>query len=195
MVGTEGPTIFPLGITNFVSVPNGNPPAFENSLAVADKRLFEPGYHLAGFVFGMTAFDIVVWESHVKRILARHEVDGNKVSARARVGVIIPSITVIPVLIPGTTIVGHWVIAARPLADPENCSYDANSPGIPTRSAAQACAASHQRRSREVARAIAGKHGFCRRHDDFGFDFEKRVFAELHRVLRKVCAALVLRLR
>src|SRR5262249_38700194 len=81
MVSTERSTILPLSITNSVSVPNRNPPAFENSLAVADKRLFEPGYHLAGFVFGMTAFDIVVRESDVKRILARHEVEGNKVSA------------------------------------------------------------------------------------------------------------------
>jgi hypothetical protein len=39
--------------------------------------------------------------------LARHEVDGNKISARARIGVIIPSIAVIPVLVPGTAIIGQ----------------------------------------------------------------------------------------
>ena len=102
-----------------------NPSAFENGLAIANKRLLKPRDHLARFVFGMTAFDIVVGKSDVERILARHEVDRNKISAGTGVRVIVAAIAVVPGSVPGAAIVGHRVIAARALADPEDRRDDA----------------------------------------------------------------------
>ena len=85
-------------VTNFVSVTNRNPPDFENSLTVANKCLFEPGYHLAGFVFGMSAFDIVARESHIKGFWRGTKLTGIKFLREPRSGVIIPSIAVIRIL-------------------------------------------------------------------------------------------------
>src|SRR5271165_1922994 len=131
-----------------------NPSAFENGLSIANKRLLKPGNRLARFVFGMTAFDIVVWESDVKRILARNKVDRNKISARTRLRVIVASIAVIPVLIPGPAIVGHRVIAPRALADPEDRRDNAEPPRIPSWSSTQCGTSAHQRRSSQVARTV-----------------------------------------
>jgi hypothetical protein len=78
----------------------------------------------------MTAFDIIVRESDVKRILAGNEVDRNKISAPSRVRVIVASIAVIPVFVPGAAFVGHRVIAPRALADPEDRRDNAELPGI-----------------------------------------------------------------
>src|SRR5260370_37337633 len=98
VIRTEWSAIFPLGVTNFVSVLDRNPSVLENSLSIASKRLLEPGNHLGCFVFGMTALDIVVRESKVKRILARNEVDRNKISPRTRVRIIVASVAVVQYL-------------------------------------------------------------------------------------------------
>ena len=85
----------------------------------------------------MTAFDIVVRESKVKRILARNEVDRNKISARTRVRIIVASVAVVPVFVPGAANIGHGVIAPRALADPEDRRDNAAPPGIPSWSPTQ----------------------------------------------------------
>src|SRR5260370_3127474 len=119
VIRTERSAIFPLGVTNFVSVLDRNPSVLENSLSIASKRLLEPGNHLACFVFGMTALDIVVRESKVKRILARNEVDRNKISALTRVRMVVASLPVVPVFLPGAANIGHSTIAPTSLAHPE----------------------------------------------------------------------------
>ena len=106
-----------MGVTNLVSVPDRNPSVLENSLSIAGKRLLEPGDHLGCFVFGMTALDIVVRESKIKRILARNELDRNKISPRTRVRIIVASVVVVPVSVPGAASIGYGVIALRALAD------------------------------------------------------------------------------
>src|SRR5260370_41834706 len=118
VIRTEWSAIFPLGVTNFVSVLDRNPSVLENGLSIASNRLLEPGNHLGCFVFGMTALDIVVRESKVKRILARTEVDRNRISPRTGVRIIVSSIAVVPVFVPEAAIIGHGVIAPTPLADP-----------------------------------------------------------------------------
>src|ERR1700730_5500363 len=107
-----------------------NPSVFENGLSIANKRLLEPGNHLACFVFGMTAYDIVVRESKAQRILARNEVDRNRISARTRVRIIVASVAVVPVFVPGAASIGHGVIAPRALADPEDRSDNVAPPEI-----------------------------------------------------------------
>src|SRR5258705_13049150 len=99
--------IYRLGVTTFVSVVDRNRSVFKNGLSIANKRLLEPGNHLACIVFGMTAFDIVVRESKVKRILASNEVDRNKISARTRVRIVVASVAVVPVFVPGAANIGH----------------------------------------------------------------------------------------
>jgi hypothetical protein len=110
---------------------NRNPSVFENSFSIANKRLVEPGDHSAGFAFGMTAFDIVVRESKIKRILARHELDRNKISAHANVRIIVASVVVRPVSVPGAAKIRHRVMAPWTLADPENRRDNATLPAIP----------------------------------------------------------------
>jgi hypothetical protein len=60
VIGPERAAIFPRGVTDFVTVTDSEPSAFENSLAFTYKRLLKLGNHLAGFRFCATAFDIVV---------------------------------------------------------------------------------------------------------------------------------------
>src|SRR5271157_4893381 len=139
-----------------------NPSAFENGLSIANERLLKPGNHLACFVFAMTVFDIVIRESDVERILARNEVDRDKISARTRVRVIVPSIAVIPVFVPGATIVGHRVIAARTLADPEDRRDNAEPPRIPSWSSTQCDTSAHQGRSSQVARTVTREYSLGR---------------------------------
>jgi hypothetical protein len=79
----------------------------------------------------MTAFDIVVRESKIKRILARHELDRNKISARTNVRIIVASVVVRPVSVPGAAKIRHRVMASWALADPENRRDNATLPAIP----------------------------------------------------------------
>jgi hypothetical protein len=137
VIRTEWSAIFPLGITNFVFVADRNPSVFENGLSIANKRLIKPGNYFACLVFGMTVFDIVVRESHVKRILARNEVDRDKIPPRTRVRAIVAPVVVIPVPVPGAAGIGNWVVAPGALADPEDGGNNADPPGIPSRSLTQ----------------------------------------------------------
>src|SRR5260370_190023 len=151
-------TITPPSLTSSSSGWDRNPSAFENGLAIGNKRLLEPGDHLARFVFGMTAFDVVVGKSDVERILARHEANWNKIPAGSGVGGIVAAIAVIPGPVPGAAIIGHRVIAARAFADPEDRRDNASLPRIPSRSSAQGCTPAHQRRSSHVARTVTSEH-------------------------------------
>src|SRR4029077_2509087 len=51
MIRAERATIFPLRITNSISVSNRDPPTLENGLALANKSLLEPWNHLARLRF------------------------------------------------------------------------------------------------------------------------------------------------
>src|SRR6516162_8426113 len=144
MIRAERAAIFPLRITNSISVSNSDPPTLENSLAVASESLLEPGNHLIGFRFGVTAFDIVVRQSGVKWILARHKIQRDKISAIGRFGVVITSIAEIPIPVPGTPVIRNRVIAARALANPEDRSYDAEFPRITAGTATQSRSPAHQ---------------------------------------------------
>ena len=139
VIRTEGSAIFPLGVTNFVSMMDRNPSAFENGLSIANERLLKPGNHLACFVFAVTVFDIVIRESDVERILARNEVDRDKISARTRVRVIVPSIAVIPVFVQelrslgtGLLPLGRWPIQKIVVIMPSLQGYR---PGPPLKAA------------------------------------------------------------
>jgi len=92
----------------------------------------------------MTVFDIVVRESDVKRILARNEVDRDKIPARTRVRVIVTPVVVIPVFVPGAASIGNGVIAPRALTDPEDRRNNAEPPGIPSWSLTQSGVSAHK---------------------------------------------------
>jgi hypothetical protein len=121
-----------------------NPSVFENRFSIANKRLVEPGDHPAGFAFGMTTFDIVVRESEVKRILARDELDRNKISARSGVRIIVAPVVVGPVSVPGAAKIRHGIMAPWALSDPENCRDNATLPAIPSWPAAQSVSADYR---------------------------------------------------
>jgi hypothetical protein len=120
VIGTEGAAILPLGITNSISVSNGEPSTLEYGLAITDKRLLEPGDYLASFGFCSPSFDIVVRESHIKRILPRDKIDRNEISSGTDLGSIIASVAIVPIPVPGAAIVGDRVIAAGALTNPKN---------------------------------------------------------------------------
>jgi hypothetical protein len=48
VIGAERSTIFPLGITNPISVSDCDPSAFKDSLPITYERLLKPGNNLAG---------------------------------------------------------------------------------------------------------------------------------------------------
>jgi hypothetical protein len=92
MIGTEWATILPLGEADSVSVTDSHPTAFENGLAITDERRSKPGYNLRSLRFGVAAFDVIVRQCNVKRILPRNEIDWNEVSACGWVRIIIASV-------------------------------------------------------------------------------------------------------
>jgi hypothetical protein len=67
----ERADVFPLRVTDFRTLPNLDPSAFENRLTVAHKGLAKPGNHSRRFRAGMTRIDVGVGEGEVVRILAR----------------------------------------------------------------------------------------------------------------------------
>src|SRR5215469_11064993 len=81
MIGAKWATILPLGEADSVSMTDRDPAALENSLAIADKRRFKPGYNMRSFWFGMAAFDVIIRQCNVKRILPRNKIDRNVISA------------------------------------------------------------------------------------------------------------------
>jgi hypothetical protein len=143
MIGSERAAIFPLGVTDFVAMTDCDPSAFENGLTVTHERLLEPGNHLTGFGFCPTAFDIVVRQSNVKRILSRNEVNWNEISSGSGIRAIIASITIVPISIPGTTIIGDRIIAAWSFADPKDGGDDPKFPRVSTWSSTERCSPSH----------------------------------------------------
>ena len=130
VIGAERATIFPLSITNSVPVTNGKPTTFQDGLTIPDIRLLKPRDDLAGFRFGSTAFDVVVGKRDIKRILPGNEVDRNKISSGSGIRAIIASIAIVPIPIPGTTIVRDRVIAARAFTDPEDGGNNSKFPGV-----------------------------------------------------------------
>src|SRR6516162_1939212 len=74
VIRTEGTTILPLCITNSVSVSNGDPSTLKNALTIANISISEPWNHLTRLAFGVATFHVVIRESDIKRILARHEI-------------------------------------------------------------------------------------------------------------------------
>src|SRR4029077_15881971 len=133
-------TVFPLGITDSVTMTDSEPSAFKNGLAVTDEGLLKPRNHLAGFRFRATPFDIVVRQSDVKRILARNEVDRNKISSGGGFRGIIASIAIVPVSVPGTAIIRDRVVAAWAFAYPKDCRNDPKFPGVAAGSSTERCA-------------------------------------------------------
>jgi hypothetical protein len=91
----------------------------------------------------MTAFDIVIGKSKVKRILARHELGRNEVSAGTSIRIIVASIIVGPVPVPGAAKIGHGVVAPWALADPEDRCDNVALPTIPPWPPTQSVSADH----------------------------------------------------
>ena len=138
VVRTEGTAILPLCITDSVSVSNGDPSPLKNALTVTNISVSEPRNHLARLAFGTATFHVVIRESDIKRILARHEIDRDIISARDGVRVVIAAVAVVPIAVPGASIIGDGIVAAGPFTDPEDCRDNPEFPWVTARAAAGA---------------------------------------------------------
>ena len=71
MIDLERPYVFPLRITDFVSVSNCDPSILEYALAVTNEGLSKPWNHLARFGPSMSILNVRVRQRDVERILER----------------------------------------------------------------------------------------------------------------------------
>ncbi len=92
----------------------------------------------------MATFDVVIGQRHVKRILARNEINRDVIAPTGRIRVIVSAVAAAPILVPRTLVVRDRVIARGPFADPENCGYDIRFPGVSSPTDCEAVAAAHQ---------------------------------------------------
>ena len=122
MVRPKRPAVFPLGVTGFVSLANGEPAAVADGLAFLCERLLEPGNYQARLGLETPARDIVIRKGDVKRILPGNKRDWYVISARGRVGIVVAAKIIPPVAVPGAFRIRHRVVGSRLFADPETPS-------------------------------------------------------------------------
>src|SRR5262249_30960290 len=112
MVRAERPTIFPLRVTNAIAFPNGEPAVATNRLSRPIISLLKPRDHERRFRLELAMRHIVIRQCAVEWILLRHKRNGDIIAPCARVGVIVSTVIPLPIIVPGTPIVWHRIIAS-----------------------------------------------------------------------------------
>ena len=128
IIRSEWADIFPLGVTNPVPMPNGNPFAFADRLAISNEGASEPRNYLRDFRFGVMVRDVIVRQSDIKWILPGKKIGWNKIRSSPRGRVVVPTIAREPTSIPGALIVGNRIVSACLFTYPEDRGCDVHFP-------------------------------------------------------------------
>jgi hypothetical protein len=125
--------------------------------------MFKPRNHQRGFRFELTMRDIVVGQCTVKGVLLGNKSYWNVIPPCTGIRRIGSTIVLHPTKVPGTSVVGNWVVAPCLFSNPKNSGHDIGLPGITL-----------HRRTR------AG------RDKNLRLDFEQGLLPKFHCVLREV---------
>ena len=71
VIGVEGSAIFPLCITNSITVTDRKPASFENGLTFALKGIFKPRNHVFRLGLRVTTLQIIIGQGDIERVLPR----------------------------------------------------------------------------------------------------------------------------
>ena len=154
-----------------------DPAVAADGLALLLEDGIEPRDDLARLGFVAATGHVVVGQCEIKRVPLRDESGGNGAAVLEFLASgrgVNAAVRAPPVQIPAARIIVHRVVLAGRLADPEDGRDDAQLPRVEA-----ACAAFLVR---------------IRGHDHLRLELEDGVLAQLHRIARKICAALVGRL-
>jgi len=128
IIRSEWANIFPLGVTNPVPMPNGNPFASADRLAISNEGASKPRNYLRDFRFGVTVRDVIVRQSDIKWILPGKKIGWNKIRPSPRGRVVVPTIARKPTSIPGAFVVGNRIVSGCPFTYPEDRGRDVHLP-------------------------------------------------------------------
>src|SRR5262249_25404918 len=128
MVCPKRTAVLPLRVAGAISLANGNPAVPTHRLPWARVGLLKPGNHEWRFRFELTMRDIVVRQRAIEWILVRYKRYGNIIPPGRRIGIIKATVTVGPIRVPGTSVVGNWIITPGFFTNPKHRRYDIRLP-------------------------------------------------------------------
>src|SRR5437868_8152817 len=143
MIRPKWSAIFPLGVTDPVTLTDRHPAVFTNRMARFGVGALEPRNYQRRFGFELAMRHIVVRKCAVEGILTRDEGGGDVISPGGGIGVIETAEIARPVRVPTTLEIGHRVIAASLFTYPKHRRHDVCLPGI-TRRGARARSRGHE---------------------------------------------------
>src|ERR1700730_1258227 len=85
MINLERSHIFPLSVTDALTMPDRHPVTLTDGLAVTDKRILEPRDHPNSLWLGVVIIDVIIWQSNIKRVLPGCKTVRDKISSFCRV--------------------------------------------------------------------------------------------------------------
>src|ERR1700722_8571469 len=113
MVRPEGTAIAPLGVANLSSiVADGDPAIPANRFPWLGVNFLEPRNDQRRLGLGGSAGHVIVRQRNIKRVLVRKKVRRNVIMAGPGIGIIISSITLLPMKIPGAAEIMHGIVSA-----------------------------------------------------------------------------------
>src|SRR3954451_9591100 len=101
-----------------------------DGLAFLHKRVLEPWDDDLGLGLGRAVGHVVKGEGDVEGVLPWDEVRRDEIAAGGGVRVVVTTIALLPIEVPGTAEIVHRVVAASRFADPEDGGDDAGFPRI-----------------------------------------------------------------
>src|SRR6516164_3847795 len=129
MIRAKWATIFPLGITDTISLSNGYPAILADGLTRLRMDLFEPRDDNRRLWLELPLLNVVVWQRTVERILTRHERDRDVIMPSCWLRVVHPAKIVQPILVPNALVLRRRFSHSLFFTDPKNCCDDVRFPG------------------------------------------------------------------